>query len=491
MRKKLTQRTVYAVLFCVCIIAVPAYAQNSDELKETLFSKTEKMLVQVQSAHGNILSPQFFKQANQRYKEAIKDFEGGRQLRDIEKKLREVNARLQQCLQVIKLGKVTFATTLQAREDALKANSPKYAKETFENAEGEFLDSSKKLEKGDVKTARKKVPLIDRLYRKAELIAIKASIIGTVRNLVREAKREEADKYTPIIFANAQKLLNEAEAILNSNRRSESNAREKAEAAEVEARHAIFFTRQIKRLKKNQQEWENFVLDREILIEDIAQVLGFAPQFDEGLDKPLRRIHKITENLLKEKKQLLEAIEEKNGELKRLNEELLKYKEKEKGLQAELQEKQYKLELKRQREEKFQSLENMFSSNEAVVLRKGTDIILRLLGLTFPSGKATIEPEYFSLLTTVQRAMRKFPNASVTIEGHTDSIGNDQYNENLSYERAMAVKKYLLANMGLDDSRITAIGYGESKPIASNETQVGRAQNRRIDVVLSFVEEML
>jgi outer membrane protein OmpA-like peptidoglycan-associated protein len=133
----------------------------------------------------------------------------------------------------------------------------------------------------------------------------------------------------------------------------------------------------------------------------------------------------------------------------------------------------------------------MFDPSEASLLRKGDDLILRLIGLTFPSGRATIQPDYFSLLAKVQRAIRKLPTGAITIEGHTDSIGDDRYNESLSYERAMAVKSYIVANMGLDESRITALGYGETRPIASNETKEGRAQNRRIDIVLSINEEPL
>jgi outer membrane protein OmpA-like peptidoglycan-associated protein len=133
----------------------------------------------------------------------------------------------------------------------------------------------------------------------------------------------------------------------------------------------------------------------------------------------------------------------------------------------------------------------MFDASEATLLRKGDDLILRLIGLTFPSGKTTIQPEYFSLLAKVQRAIRKMPAAGLTVEGHTDAVGDDRYNESLSYERALAVKSYIVANMGLDDSRITALGYGETRPIASNENKDGRAQNRRIDIVMSISEEPL
>jgi len=479
--------TVFILLLSTNILL----PQSNDDLRNTIFDETDKLLAQVQSEQANLLAPNNFKKATNKYDQALRDFKDGKRLSDIQNRLIDVRQLLEKCLEIARVGKIHFATTLKTREDALKANAPEYAKVLYEDAEEKFVSAAKKLEKGDVKGAKKKIPEIDRLFRKAELSAIKTSIMGNVRNLIREAKALEADKYTPIIYANAQKLLNEAEAILNSNRRSESSAKDKAEAAEIEAKHAIALTRQIKWLRKNQKEWENFILNREILIEAIANELGYHATFDEGMDKPLKEIRKIVAILQQEKRDLLAEVTEKNEELQRLKKELQTYKEKEQGLQAELQEKQYKLQQKKRREELIHSIERMFTPAEAIVLRKGNDLILRLIGLTFPSGKATIVPEYFSLLATVQRAIRKFPNSGITIEGHTDSRGDDRYNENLSYERAVAVKKYLLANMGLDESRITAVGYGETRPIASNETRSGRAQNRRIDIVLTFGADVL
>jgi len=478
-----------AVLILVNVTAV--LAQERDNLKETLFGEVEELLTEVQAKQGNILSPTNYRDANNAYKQAQKSFKEGGQLKDIREKLTEVRNNLQRCLEVADAGNTIFATTLKARDDALKANAPEYAPKHFEEAEKKFNSAAKKLERNDVKGAKKEVPEIDELYRNAELNAIKVSIIGNVRNLMEEAREVEAHKYAPITYANAQKHLSEAENILNSNRRSEASAQEKAEAAENEAKHAIYLTRQIKWLNKNEKEWENYIVGKEVLIEKIAQELGFTPTFDEGMDKPLNSIARIVRTLQEEKHNLLEEVNEKNDEIQRLNAELQQYREKEEGLQAELEEKQYKLEMKRKREELVKSIEDMFSTEEAVVLRKGNDLIIRLIGLTFPSGKETIRPEFFGLLATVQRAIRKFPNERITIEGHTDSVGDERYNENLSYKRAQAVKQYLIANMGLDESRITALGYGESRPIASNETAEGKAQNRRIDIVLTFEQEAL
>jgi outer membrane protein OmpA-like peptidoglycan-associated protein len=90
-------------------------------------------------------------------------------------------------------------------------------------------------------------------------------------------------------------------------------------------------------------------------------------------------------------------------------------------------------------------------------------------------------------LTTVDRLaqfMGDYPERTVRIEGHTDSVGSDTLNQQLSEQRAAAVRDALVAR-GVDTRRIQTVGYGEARPIASNDTSGGRQQNRRIEVVVS------
>lgn len=134
--------------------------------------------------------------------------------------------------------------------------------------------------------------------------------------------------------------------------------------------------------------------------------------------------------------------------------------------------------------EQFERVGALFSREEARVLRLSDDIIIRLVGLAFPVGRSTIRTENFELLAKVTQAIQMFPEGSLTIEGHTDSYGSDAANLALSQKRAEAVKQYLVANMQIDPSKIEAVGYGETQPVANNETQEGRAKNRRIDVVI-------
>jgi len=99
----------------------------------------------------------------------------------------------------------------------------------------------------------------------------------------------------------------------------------------------------------------------------------------------------------------------------------------------------------------------------------------------FDTGKATIKIESDQLLKDVATVLTQ--NASVTklsIEGHTDSVGKDASNKKLSQKRADSVKDYLV-KLGIDAGRLEAVGYGEEKPIASNDTDEGKEQNRRVE----------
>jgi OOP family OmpA-OmpF porin len=80
--------------------------------------------------------------------------------------------------------------------------------------------------------------------------------------------------------------------------------------------------------------------------------------------------------------------------------------------------------------------------------------------------------------------MIKYPDTKIAIEGHTDSIGSNEYNQKLSERRANSVKNYIIDNFGIDAKRLRAEGFGETRPIADNNTDEGRQRNRRVESVL-------
>ncbi|MES1930793.1 OmpA/MotB protein [Salinisphaera dokdonensis CL-ES53] len=112
-------------------------------------------------------------------------------------------------------------------------------------------------------------------------------------------------------------------------------------------------------------------------------------------------------------------------------------------------------------------------------IEKQAPIVLKGVTFEFDSARLTAQAE--SRLDNVAEALQSSESMQVRVSGHTDSTGSDAYNETLSQNRADSVKRYLV-NEGIDGSRMTTRGYGESRPVATNETAAGRAQNRRVEL---------
>jgi OmpA-OmpF porin, OOP family len=107
---------------------------------------------------------------------------------------------------------------------------------------------------------------------------------------------------------------------------------------------------------------------------------------------------------------------------------------------------------------------------------------IRLENIQFDTGKATLKPESFPSLDAVGTVLSQWPTLSIEIAGHTDNVGGAAVNRKLSQARAQSVLAYLTGKYpGITADRFTVKGYGKDKPIASNATEAGRAQNRRVE----------
>jgi outer membrane protein OmpA-like peptidoglycan-associated protein len=102
----------------------------------------------------------------------------------------------------------------------------------------------------------------------------------------------------------------------------------------------------------------------------------------------------------------------------------------------------------------------------------------------FPTGKADLKPGATGSLNKLAAFLDKYPDRSVAIQGYTDSVGSDDYNQGLSERRAESVKSYL-TGQGIGSSRLVASGKGRSDPVADNDSAAGRQQNRRVEVLIS------
>ena len=118
------------------------------------------------------------------------------------------------------------------------------------------------------------------------------------------------------------------------------------------------------------------------------------------------------------------------------------------------------------------------------VVRQGDNITLSMPGnITFAFNDASLQPQFYPVLNDVASTLAEYNQTVVEVAGHTDNVGSDAYNHELSVRRANSVAAYLSSH-GVIQQRLITVGAGESRPIATNETDDGRAQNRRVEITL-------
>ncbi|BBO87119.1 OmpA family protein [Desulfosarcina ovata] len=122
------------------------------------------------------------------------------------------------------------------------------------------------------------------------------------------------------------------------------------------------------------------------------------------------------------------------------------------------------------------------ASEAAAVQREGELLAITLKGdVSFDTGSDIVRPALYNELDRIAQIMIKYPQTTIVVEGHTDSVGSEAFNQQLSERRAGNVKN-LLVQRGVQAYRINSIGYGESRPVANNATPEGRQMNRRVEI---------
>jgi outer membrane protein OmpA-like peptidoglycan-associated protein len=459
------------------------YSHTLQDPRAALFNEVEKAKEQAQAVQADIFSPTQFSNALKNYQQADEDYKRGKNLDGIRKKIGVATTHFLKCIETTKLAKIHFTECINARNDALAAEAPQYRNEQWQEAESILSDAAKTLEKGDLNGAQSRAAKAEQLYRSVELEAIKANYLGETKTLL-DSREKELIKTVPFTFNKAKKLIAQAERLLVENRYDTDEARQQAQQAKYEAQHAVYLAQLMEKMKSEDKTIESVLLDSEKPVQTIADEFDLNAQFHEGFDDPVGAILREIQTLKRKAATLEQDLADKEEQLSALSDQVTEMESKLGVLKSKEENLTQLMEQQRQRKEKFERVEKTFSSAEAQILREGDRVIIRLYGLTFPVGKATIESQYFGLLSKVIKAIGEYPEYAIVIEGHTDSRGGDETNLKLSTERANAVRDYLVAAAGIDASIIGSMGYGEANPIASNDTEEGRRKNRRITVVI-------
>ena len=472
----------YVLMLMLLLGTTSAFAQN--ELRNTFFKEADAAKASADAVDAKLLAPRSYERGMSEYNAAELALQRGRNIQTVRSNASDAARYFKTATTSAELARVKLALVMKSRQDAANAHAPKLSPEIWLEAQRKFADAIRLLERGDLKATTRREIEATSLYRDAELVAIKAEYLSETRRLLADADRARVGRYAPITLGKAKQLLANAERELNENRYDTDLSRNLARQANYEAKHAIYLSEVVRRVRDKDLTAERLVLEWEASLREVAGAADVVPDMEDGPVDLATELVAYIDGVRVENQALAQEKSENETRLADMEEEMAALDERLGGATAERAALVQRLEAQARVKQQFEQVEKMFTSSEARVFREGNNIILRMVGLTFDSGDAQIKPQTFDLLAKVEKAIDVFPRSELIIEGHTDSFGGDASNQKLSQTRAESVQQYMINAMRIPTYRLIATGYGETRPIASNETQSGRQRNRRIDIVI-------
>ncbi|MDX2413059.1 MAG: OmpA family protein [Woeseiaceae bacterium] len=481
----MAKKTGFARSFLIVALLLGAgTAAAQDELRNTFFKEADAAKTAADVADAQLLAPRSYERGMSEYKAAEVALERGRNIETVRSNAADATRYLKTASKAAELASTALAQVMKSRQDAANARAPELSSEIWQTAQRKFGDAIRMLERGDLKNAKRREVEATSLYRDAELVAIKAQYLSETRRLLADADRARVGRYAPKTLGKAKQLLANAERELNENRYDTDLPRSLAREANYEAKHALYLSEVGRKVRDRDMTAEQLVLEWEKSLREVAGAADIVPDMEQGPINLQQSLVAYIDQMRNDNQALGQQKAENETRLSDMEEEMRTLDERLGGATVERAALVQRLEALARVKQQFEKVEKMFAASEARVFREGTNIILRLVGLTFDSGASDIQQASFDLLGKVEKAIDVFPRSELIIEGHTDSFGGDEFNQTLSQQRAESVQQYMVNAMRIPTYRLIATGYGETRPVASNETESGRARNRRIDIVI-------
>ncbi len=351
-----------------------------------------------------------------------------------------------------------LSEVVDARQRAISAGVVSLQGDKLAEMDKKLKKASALIENGKIEDAKQLRPELIEGYTKLELATLKMGTAEKAKSAIADAKNHDAKKYAPKTLAEAEETLALAESILEADRTQTDKANVQAIKAQWLAEKSSSITETVKDFERRDYSTEDIVLWYQQQLNTINEPIGGPLPFNKANDDMVQSFKKTVKQL-------------KSAEVEYSEQLALTEIERTAILQKETA-----------RKEKFEEVQAMFTAKEANVYRQRQNVLISAHGFQFPSGKSEIQTDNFPLMNKIIRAIKIFPNSRIEITGHTDSTGSDNINQSVSQARAENVGKFLIEVGELSKSRIKTAGYGESRPVATNKTEKGRAENRRVEI---------
>lgn len=421
-------------------VNIPATANPSDEI--TSLTNDLKSAEQNQIS---VLGPTNYEKARELLSDAKNLLEKKKPNQEILEKLGYARSYLNLAQENVARAEQSIPEVISARRDALVSGAGTLLPKELAKIDDDLKDHMETAEKGKVvKISSKDKDALHTAYLDLELKGIKASYLGSAKSTLEAAAKEGAEKISPKTYKEAFDKIVAAERVIETDRHNKDTITSAANDATASARKLMSVNAIAKSSKS--QSAEDVALEINAKNNALANTSAALTTTAADAAAKDRALKATTASLVKAKTQAAEKAEF---------------------------------------EQIFTEAKQTFKPTEAEVLRDGSNMIIRLKALQFKSGQASLSESSFDLLSRVKGLIQQSHAEQVVVEGHTDSVGAKDVNQKISQARAETVSSYFVNDGVISKDQIQSKGYGFEKPIASNKTKEGRAENRRVDVIIT------
>ncbi|MBU6951308.1 OmpA family protein [Hahella sp. HN01] len=464
-----------AVITAVTLTGCASQTALTEQAAYQQYPALEELRDQVEqgkSQNLNVLSPQRYSQARKSYQDALKWAQA-----DNAKATgiaRQGLASISEARTNADVAAYNLEDVLNARQKALAANADKVIPGEFMKAEDNLVKLTGMIEKGSVEDAKAGRAEVARQYSQAELNALKGNIVDRARDALESARSRDIDDLAPKTMEMAQEEYQLALKTLDADRTDTERAQTHAQKSLWNVMRAEYIADTVKYFDESDFNEEDKVLWYQQQLATASRPINQQLPFDQPNKEVVRQVSANIQGLMTDRDSALLALE--NAKTR----EMRAASEKDELMAQQQREDQRKQAITA----KFAVVQSLFTEKEADVYRQKDNVLIRAHGFNFPSGKSEIQGENFALVNKIIEAVKEFPNARVVVSGHTDNRGSTELNQGLSQQRAEEVAKMLKEIGRIPSNKITAMGYGEQRPVSTNDTTEGRADNRRVEVLI-------
>jgi outer membrane protein OmpA-like peptidoglycan-associated protein len=440
-----------ALALASCASTVKPYDYSATTNATDEIARLDSEMATALSHQVNVLSPKHYADARKKLDEAKKDSQNRKSNATVLEDLGYAKSHLDAANEVAPRVEAALPEVCKARSDALSAEAVRLRNADLIDADQEFKKTAQDFESGTPTVSVEKRGDLQKKYLDVELAAIKINYLDQPKALIEAAKKMGAKKYGESTLASAEAKYQAAERTIESDRHNSIAIAQATNDATNEAKRAIEITRMAKGVKA--QSPEETAIAMEAKRNEAARAAAIAERDSALKTDQLQGAHATIQG----QKAVITATDAANAELER--------------------EKRFNT--------SFESARAMFTDSEADVYRQGDNLIVRLKSMRFPTNSAELPDSSYDVLKKVKDVITSMDADHISVEGHTDSIGTPAKNLALSNRRAETVAKYFIAEQSLPADRVSWKGFGDTRPLVSNKTANGRAQNRRVDVVIT------